>query len=201
MSWGMVAVAGATLVGNKLASDATKKGAESSTAAQLEGIQSQERMFDRSLEIMEPYRQAGYGALEGLQGMMSPEGRAGMLTDYYGGQEFAGYQQQAEEAVLRNAAATGGLRSGGTQSTLASIAPQLGADYLNQQQNLMFGLGNMGMGAASQGSQQASQLGSSIAQQQANIGNIQAQAAINQGNIWGNAAGTLGGIGYNYFNG
>ena len=200
MPWGAAIAAGATLIGSSIQSNSAGEAAKSASTAELAGIESQERMFERSLELQEPYREAGYGAVEGLQGMLDPNQRASMLSSYYAGPEYQAYQQQAEETALRNAAATGNLRAGSTQQALASIAPQLGADYLSNQQNIMTGLGNWGVGAASQGSNQASMLGSNIAQSQQNIGNIQAQNAMAQGNIWGNAIGTLGGIGYNYFN-
>jgi hypothetical protein len=60
--------------------------------------------------------------------------REQMLEGIMQGPQYQTALQQGEEAILRNQAATGGLRSGGTQAALSQYAPNL----LNQlyQQNL-----------------------------------------------------------------
>lgn len=189
-----IASVAAPVLGGLFSSNSSNKAAKAQTQAQLAGIESQERMFNRALELQQPYREAGYDAITGLQGLMDPNQRGQLLTDYYNSNEFLGYQQQAEEAALRNAAATGNLRSGSTQQTLATIVPQLGADYLSNYQNILTGLGNWGTGAAAQGASQATALGSNIAQQQSNIGNIKAQNYLTQANIFGNTLGQLTGL-------
>lgn len=189
-----IASLGGSLVSGLYSSNQAGKAAKAQTQAQLAGIESQERMFNQALGLQQPYREAGYDAITGLQGLMNADTRGQLLTDYYNSNEFQGYQAQAEEAALRNAAATGNLRSGSTQQTLASIAPQLGADYLSNYQNILTGLGNWGTGAAAQGASQATALGSNIAQQQSNIGNIQAQNALTQANIFGSTMGQLTGL-------
>ena len=100
---------------------------------------------------------------------------------------------------MRNAAMTGGVRSGNNQVALTSIAPQLGQNYLSNQYNQLTGLANMGMGASSQGAQSANYLGSSMNQAQQNIGQAQAQNYLAQGNIASNTIGTLGGIASQYY--
>lgn len=189
-----IASLGGSLVSGLYSSNQAGKAAKAQTQAQLAGIESQERMFNQALQLQQPYREAGYDAITGIQGLMNADTRGQLLTDYYNSNEFLGYQQQAEEAALRNAAATGNLRSGSTKQTLASIAPQLGADYLSNYQNILTGLGNWGTGAAAQGASQATALGSNIAQQQSNIGNIQAQNALTQANIFGSTMGQLTGL-------
>lgn len=200
MSWGMVAAAGATVVSGVMGSKASKDAARQQQAGAREGIESEERMFERSLELQQPYREAGYGALEGLQRLTDPTGRAELLSDYYAGPEYQALSGQVEEQQLRNAAATGGVRGGANQAALASIAPQLGQQYMTGLNQQYTGLANMGMGAASQGAGQAMQLGG-------NISNLQQQAAqagaanqLAQANIWGNVASDFAGLGYNYAN-
>lgn len=189
-----IASVAAPVLGGLFSSNSSNKAAKAQTQAQLAAIESNEKMFNQALELQQPFREAGYGAITGLQGLTDPTQRANLLTDYYNSNEFQGYQAQAEEAALRNAAATGNLRSGSTKQVLATIAPQLGADYLANQQNILTGLGNWGIGAASQGAGQAQALGSNIAQQQSNIGNIQAQNALTQANIFGSTMGQLTGL-------
>ena len=94
MSWGMVAVAGATLVGGVMSSNAAGDAASQQQAGAQAGIASEERMFDKSLELQQPYREAGYGALEGLQQLTDPSGRAQLLSDYYAGPEYQAFDQE-----------------------------------------------------------------------------------------------------------
>tara|TARA_R110000850_G_scaffold100316_4_gene207515 strand:+ start:2147 stop:2758 length:612 start_codon:yes stop_codon:yes gene_type:complete len=199
MPWGAAIAAGAAIVGSKMQSDSAEDASNAQQASSQAGIDSQERMFDKSIALQQPYMDAGYGALTGLQGLTTTEGRAQALQGYYGGQEFAEQQKQQESQAMRNAAMTGGVRSGNNQVALASIAPQLGQNYLSNQYNQLTGLANMGMGASSQGAQSANYLGSSMNQAQQNIGQAQAQNYLAQGNIASNTIGTLGGIASQYY--
>jgi hypothetical protein len=183
-----------------MASNAASNAADQQTKATLAGIESEERMFDKSLELQEPYREAGYGALEGLQGLTDQEQRASMLSDYYAGPEYQALSGQVEEQQLRNAAATGGVRGGANQQALASIAPQLGQQYLSGLNQQYTGLANMGMGAASQGSSQAMQSGGNISALQQQAGQAAASNSLAQGNIWGNVASDFAGLATDYFN-
>ena len=200
MSWGMVAVAGASLVGGVMSSNAADDAAAQQQAGTQAGIASQEKMFDRSLELQQPYREAGYDALGGLQQLTDPAGRAQLLSDYYAGPEYQALSGQVEEQQLRNAAATGGVRGGANQAALASIAPQLGQQYMSGLNQQYTGLANMGMGAASQGSGQAMQLGGNISNLQQQAAQAGASNQMAQANIWGNVASDFAGLGYNYLN-
>lgn len=199
MPWGAAIAAGATLIGSSMQSDAAEDAAKSQSDSAAAGIAAEERMFNRSLDLQQPYRDAGYGALSGLQGLTTAQGRADALQGYYGSDEFTALQGQQESQAMRNAAMTGGVRSGNNQVALASIAPQLGQNFLSNQYNQLTGLANMGMGAASQGAQSANNLGSSMNATQQNIGQAQAANYLAQGNISANTVGTLGGIAGSYF--
>lgn len=164
---------------------------ESQKSIEQQGLESQERMFQQSLGLMEPYREAGYEALGGLQGLTTPEGRAQSLGAYYRSPEYSAMADQASASALRGASAQGGLRGGSTYSALENVAPQLGQNYLSQQYNQLTGLANMGMGAASQGASgyqklgqsqlgSYSQMGANTAAQQIAAANAQSQA-IGQG--------------------
>ena len=200
MAWGFVAVAGASLIGGAMGSSASKDASRQQQAGTLAGIESQERMFDKSLSLQQPYREAGYGALESLQQQADPAGRAELLNQYYQGGEYQALSGQVEEQQLRNAAATGGLRGGGNQAALATIAPQLGQQYLSGLNQRQTGIANMGMGAAAQGAGQAMQLGGNISALQQQAAMAGANNSINQANIWGNVASDFGAMGFDYFN-
>lgn len=59
MTWGMVAVAGATVVGGALSAGAAGKAASTQAAAADRAAELQKEQFERSVELQEPFRQAG----------------------------------------------------------------------------------------------------------------------------------------------
>ena len=189
-------LAGGMLGSAYMNSKASKDASEIQQQAGQQGIDTQQAMFDKSLELQQPYREAGYDALGGLQNLADPTQRGQMLDDYYAGGEYQALAGQQNEQTLRNAAATGGIRGGNTQAALANIAPQLGQNFLNNQQNQLSGLANMGMGAASQGAQGAQQFGNQQSLLQQQIGQAGAQNALTQGGIAGNLMTGFGGMGY-----
>lgn len=197
MSWGLVAIGGAGLAGAWLGSESSKNAAAIQQQGAQQGIASQEAMFNKGLELQQPYREAGYGAVEGLQNMADPAQRGQMLNDFYAGDEYKAMQGQEEEQQLRNSAATGGLRGGGNRAALASISPMIGQQYMSNQQNQLTGLANLGMGAASQGAQGAQFFGQQQSALQQQSAQAQAQNALAQGNIWGDTLSSLGGLAYN----
>ena len=188
MSWGIVASVGSSLVPGLMSSVGASKASDAQVEATKLGIESQEKMFERGLALQAPYRNMGYDALGGLQGFIEPQSRADMLQSYYQGPEYQQLAAQQEEQQMRNAAATGGMRGGNNQAALASIAPQLGQQYLNTRFNELSGLANYGMGAASQGSSQANMLGGNISNLQQQAGQARASNYLAQANIWGNMA-------------
>jgi hypothetical protein len=108
MGWMAAATIGAGLLGARSASKAADVQAQATQAAQ----DAQERMFERQVELQEPFRQAGMGALNKLI----------PLSDYtkFGMDQFTqdpGYGFRLSEgmkALDRTAAARGGLMSGAT---------------------------------------------------------------------------------------
>lgn len=210
MSWGLVAVAGATLVGGVMASGASSSAADTQSDAAVrtaeinaaaaersaeinaaaaersgainaaaaersgrtiqqgtrEGIASTQRGLDQSLAYGAQYRDAGGASLEQMQRLSDPSGRANILSDYYGGDEYAQLSAQQEEQALRNASVTGGVRGGNNQVALASIAPQLGQRYLGDLYNQNAAIADLGYGASSQASNAALQTGYNKAQLQ-----------------------------------
>lgn len=200
MSWGMVAAGVATVAAGAMSSKSARDAAKGQRSAEMAALSAEERMFDKQLKLMAPYRDAGYSAIEGLQALTDPSQRGQMLTDYYKTPEYQAMQNQAETNTARLGSVTSGLRSGSTYKNLESIAPQLGQNYLTNQFNQLSGIANLGMGAASQGVQGAANLGSQQALAQRNMGQAYAQNQLAQANIFGDTAGQLGGLFMNYFN-
>lgn len=82
MSWGMVAVAAASVVGGAMSANAAGKAADAQSGAAADANALQKYMFDEQKRMQEPWRQAGMGGLNKLSYLMglSPGGGAGAPT-------------------------------------------------------------------------------------------------------------------------
>lgn len=191
MTWGMVAVAGATVIGGYMASQSASDAADS--AAQAQGnasaaqISESRRQFNAIQDLLKPYTQAGTGALTAQQNLLGLNGadeQQKAIGAISGSPQMAALLQQGENAILQNASATGGLRGGNTQAALAQFRPQLLSQLIQQQysnlggitsigQNAAAGVGNAGQNSSNQiinalGQQGAAQAGAALASGQAN---------------------------------
>lgn len=114
-------------------------------AAQAAGQQAQQGL--------DPYAQAGQNALQqqqALSGALGPDAYNAAVAAIQGGPQFQAMQQQGEEAILANSAATGQLGGSNTQGALAQFRPQLLSQLINDQYARLAGLSSGGQSAASQ---------------------------------------------------
>lgn len=203
MSWGFVAVAGATLVGSAISADAAGDAADTQAAAAREGSAEQARQFNAMRELLSPYREGGEEALQAqraLIGLAGPEEQQAAIEQLQGSPQFTALTQQGEEAILQNASATGGLRGGNTQAALAQFRPQMLSNLINQQYQNLGGLTSIGQNAAAM----TGNAGMQTAANQANLLNQAAAASaggqIAQANIAAQGLGNLAGLGAMYLN-
>ena len=135
--------------------------------------------------ILGPYTNAGAAALgqmQGLLGMGTPEEQAAMIAEIAGGPEMQALIEQGENAMLQNAAATGGLRGGNLQGALAKFRPQVLSQLINQRMAQLGGLAGMGQ-------QAATTLGTGL-------GSAGAAGALARGGMWNALPNALmGGLG------
>lgn len=203
-------VAGSVLGSAFGANDAAKKQAK----AQLAGIDKSNahlmQMFEKQVALNEPFRQAGISALPNLQSSANQPVTPFSFDyqEYFKSPEYAALMGQAESGVMRNAAATGGLRSGGANVALSSIAPQLAqqgranamsAYSLNQAAetdrfNRLMGLTGVGQGATQQVSSQAGQLGQGLSSNALLAGSVNANRYAQQNNALQGLLGDVGGL-------
>lgn len=188
MAWVAVAVAGSTLVGSMISSDAQRSAsntaADAQTAASQAGIAEQQRQFDAIQKLLQPYVQAGTGALTGQQDLIGLNGAGQQQTAINALQQspmFTALQQQGENRILANASATGGLRGGNTQGALAQFSPALLSQLINDQYSRLGGLTVVGQNAAAGVGSAGMQTGNQITGLLGQIGSAQAGAAIGQG--------------------
>jgi hypothetical protein len=193
------AIGGSALVGAYSSNRASKTQAQ---AAQ-QGIDAQERMFERQNELQEPFRQAGIGALNKLI----------PLSDYtkFGPEQFQqdpGYAFRLSEgmkALDRTAAARGGLLSGSTLKGAQRYGQEMGSqEYMNAfnryqternaQLNPLQSLAGLGQTSTNALSGMAGQMGQNYATGYGNIGQARASGYVGGANALTSALGT--GINY-----
>jgi hypothetical protein len=212
--WVAAAVVGSAVVGAVASSKAGSQQAKAAeragdlqAAATYEQIAAQERMFERQVELQEPWRRTGINALGQLT---SPEtrlppafsGQVNMMAD-------PGYQFRLSEglkALDRQAAARGGLISGGA----LKAAQRYGQDYATGEYGAAYNralteynaqvgradtMYNRLAGQAGIGQTATGQLAGAAGQTGANISNIIGQGAQLQGQAIG-AAGQARASGY-----
>jgi len=189
MTWGFVAVGGATLVGGYMASQATKSAASDASDAQVAAsnadIAQRQKQFEAVQALLKPYV-AQQQAIDALKS--SPY--------------FTSMLKTGEDSILANASATGGLRGGNTQAALAQFSPSLLAQTIQQQYQNLGGLTSVGQNAAAgvgnAGMTTANGVGAALQQQGAAIaGGELAQGKANAAlwNLPGQALGAFFGAG------
>ena len=162
------------ITGATAAGQAAERGAATQAAAAGAGIEEQRRQFDKLVELMAPYIQAGTGALgqqQALIGLGGPEAERAAIERISGGETFKALTAQGEEALLQKASATGGLRGGNIQAALSQFRPSILNALIEQQYGRLGGLTQLGQtsatGQAGSGMTSASNIANLFANQAA----------------------------------
>lgn len=189
---------GGSLVSGLLGGKGAKKAAQAQAQAQQQAIAEQRRQYDQSRSDFMPFLNAGTGALGSVQGLLGLSGgdvQAQLIEALKGSPAFTSRYDTGVDTILQNAAATGGLRGGNTQGSLANFGSTLLADVIQQQLGNLGGLVNIGSGTAGQ----LGQLGQSSAGNISNLlsqqGAARATGIAGQYGAWNNAlSGAMGGL-------
>lgn len=192
------------------AADVQSGAAREAAALQLQGTQESiaenRRQFDFMQELLSPYTGAGQTAIHEQMDMLGWGGREAeqeTIDRIKGGAEYQETVRAGEDAILANASATGGLRGGNVQRSLAEFRPSILNSLLDKQFSRAGELAGRGVGAATgvgnAGVQSAASSGAlrnagySGAAGSINLGgSAQAAGFINQGNAWAGGAANLG---------
>lgn len=202
-----VGMIGASVGSAVVQSNAAKKAAGAQVQAAELGIAEQRRQFDFVQELLKPYVEAGTSAMAGLApyqeagvnalqqqlalaGVSGADAQRTAIEAIERGPEFEALTTAGEEAILQSAAATGGLRGGGTQAALAQFRPQVLSQLINQQYGRLGGLSATGLGVTEgivgRGQSAAAGVGSAGISTGSNVANLLAQQGAAQ------AGGALG---------
>lgn len=184
------------VTGANQAAKAANRAADLQSQAALAGIDETRRQFDFTQNLLSPYSQAGVGALQAQQNLLGlgpPGSQQQAISGLENSPLFTSLFQQGENSIMQNAAATGGLRGGNLQASLAQFRPGLLNSLIQQQLSNLGGITSTGLGAATGTGNAAQGTGANIAnllQQQgaAQAGGVLA-AGQRQGNIFNSALG------------
>jgi hypothetical protein len=194
--------------------DAAENAAETQANASQAGIGEQRSQFDAIQQLLQPYVQAGTGAISqfqpfqqaGAQAFQRQQAIAGLLGPVAQQEAIAGIEQspgfqanvqQGEEALLQRASATGGLRGGNIQAALAQFRPQMLQQEIDKQYGRLGGFSSTGLGvsealyrggqasAVNQASQ-AGAVGSNVANLLGQQGAAMAGGELGQARAYGN---------------
>jgi hypothetical protein len=198
-----IATIGSAVIGGSLAANAQKKAGNTAAAAQTyaadQSMAEQRRQFDAMQAMFRPYVEAGGGSLArqlDLSGGNGPEAQQRAIQAIEMGPEFAAMTRQGEEAILQNASATGGLRGGNVQSSLAKFRPEVLSSLINQQYQRLGGLTQLGQASAGFQAQGGQAFANNATQLFGQRGDAMANAALARGqgqaNMFGNIAGSVG---------
>ncbi len=200
-----LAMIGSSIAGGLLSSGAQRSAASTAAGAQIQaaelGVEEQRRQFDAVQELLRPYVEAGTSALGqqlALAGVSEPEAQRAAITALEQGPQFEALVGQGEEAILQQAAATGGLRGGNVQGALAQFRPQILSSLIEQQYGRLGGLTATGQASAAGQATAAQAMGSNITNLLQQQGAAAAGSALARGqataNMWGDITGTIGQI-------
>ena len=168
-----------------------KTGAKNAAEAQQQGAElgmaEQKRQFDMLQQLMQPYVQSGTGALQGQNDLLGLNGfdkQQGAISNIENSPFFKSQYQHAENALLQNASATGGLRGGNMQEALADNRSNLLFNNVQQQLQNLSGVASNGQSAAAGLGGQGLQFGQNIAQGYNDIGQAQGGYAMYKSNLY-----------------
>jgi len=209
MTWGMTAVAAATVYTGYTSAQAAKSAAGTQAAAAERALAQEREMYEKSRADLAPFREQGYTALKDIE-QMKP-----FLTSQFGPDQFAQYldpsmafrQRLGTQATERMANVGGGAISGNTLRALTDYGQNLASteygNAFNRFQtergniyNTLANIAGMGQGAVNTGVT----AGQNFAAGQTGLitGGAAAQAAgtVGAANATGGAATNLGNMAY-----
>jgi hypothetical protein len=128
MAWMIpAAIVGSSLLGGS----AAKSAASTQAAATDRAAELQKEMFDRQVELSEPWRKAGETALNRLIPLVTDYKSFGM-DQFQADPGYAFRLSEGQKALERSAAARGGLLSGATGKALTRYGQEMGSqEYTN----------------------------------------------------------------------
>lgn len=213
MSGIATAIVGSAVIGGVVASNSAKKAANAQRDASQLASQTELEQFYQNREDMQPWREAGAGALSQLTAGTGAGGdfnRDFTLADFTRDPGYDFRMQQGQQALERSAAARGGALGGAALKGIARYGQDYASgEYQNaynrfnndrtQRFNRLASIAGVGQTATRDVAQMGSQTASNVANNIIGAGNAQASSYVGQGNAIGGAAQSLGNFAMNQY--
>jgi hypothetical protein len=190
--WTAAAIVGGAVIG----ASASNKAARAQERAAAESTAAQERMFNRQVELQEPFRQAGVNALPEL--IAASRYQPFDMEQFQQDPGYAFRMKEGLRALENTAAARGGLMSGNQMRGITRFGQELGSqeygNAFNRYQaeraarlNPLQSLTGMGQTTAANIAGQAGQFGQAMGANIIGAGNARASGYIGGANALSNA--------------
>lgn len=186
-----------SILGGIFGKNSSKKAQKAQTQAINAAIGEQRRQYDQTRADNLPFLNAGTGALGATQGLLGLQGndvQQKAIEALRASPAFTSLYDVGQDTILQNAAATGGLRGGNTQNSLAQFGSSLLGTVIQNQLSNLGGLVNIGAGTAGQlgalGQNSANSISNLLTQQ----GNAQASGILGRGAILNNTINDISGL-------
>lgn len=142
--------AGASVLGGILGGKGAAKAAKIQAQSYQQGLQQQQQQFNLERSDAMPFHDAGVSALSGMGGLLGfngPDAQSAAIEQLKASPEFTSLFNTGADTVLQNASATGGLRGGNVQSSLANFGSGLLAQVIQNHLANLGGLASLGAGS------------------------------------------------------
>lgn len=146
-----------SFIGGLIGGNKGKKGVDAAAKlqydAQMAGIAETGRQFDTTNANFAPYRELGAAGVQGYSNLSGLSGDDAQATALAGLRESPFYQslyRAGEEAILANGSATGGIRGGNMQRSLADFGEDTFASAIERELSMFSGAIGVGGSAVSQ---------------------------------------------------
>lgn len=203
MPWGAVIGAVGTIAGGLISADGASDAAETQAGAAQGGIAETRRQFNVTRQLLQPYVAAGRDGLRDyreLAGLINPRAQQAQINELKGGAEFRSLTKQGENAILANASATGGLRGGDVQGSLADYRSNLLSSLIERQLNRSGGMAQLGQNSATRVGSAALTTGQQVSGLMQQGGAAIAGGQLASANALGSMVGSIGGIAAGAYN-
>lgn len=184
------------VAGSVAQSDAARNAAEKQQDANTASLTAREQEYNNTAALLAPYNQAGTSALQGYGNLTGANGATQQQAAIEQLQQSPLYQSQmnaGKQAILQSASATGGLRGGNTQLSLAGLGQQTLASTIQQQIGNLSGIAQVGLNAATQTGVNGVQAGANIVSANNAYGSQIGQNAAQQMQAIGNGTSAVTG--------
>lgn len=181
----------ASLYAANKSSSAVKSAANTQAASDQSAINEQQRQFDATQANLMPFITGGqqaFGAEGNLLGLNGDAGQSDAIASLQNSPLYQSLYRNGQQTILANGAATGGLRGGNIQNSLAHFGSDTLSQVIQQQLSNLGGVANQGLGAAASngqfGANASTNIGNLLTTQGNNVaGGTLGQAAIGNSSL------------------